>query len=57
MERENADIVIGSKKHPQSKVHYPFLRRLMSFVYQTLNHLLFNLNVIINVNSNYVKFV
>jgi glycosyltransferase involved in cell wall biosynthesis len=45
MEKENADIVIGSKKHPESKVHYPPLRRFMSGVYQILNRILFNLNV------------
>ncbi len=45
MEKENADIVIGSKKHPDSKVHYPPLRRFMSGVYQILNRILFNLNV------------
>src|SRR3989338_4438634 len=45
MKETNADIVIGSKKHPQSKVYYPLLRRLMSFTYQTLNKILFNLDV------------
>jgi glycosyltransferase involved in cell wall biosynthesis len=45
MEKTRADIVIGSKKHPSSKVHYPFIRRLMSFTYQMINRVLFNLNV------------
>jgi glycosyltransferase involved in cell wall biosynthesis len=43
MEKENSDIVIGSKRHPDSKVHYPFLRRVMSKTYQVLNRILFNL--------------
>lgn len=40
-----ADIVIGSKRHPASKVNYPFLRRLTSFGYQLLVRLLFGLSV------------
>lgn len=40
-----ADMVIGSKRHPASKVAYPFLRRLTSFGYQLLVRLLFGLNV------------
>ena len=36
MERENADIVIGSKRHPKSSVRYPWHRRLASVVYFTL---------------------
>jgi glycosyltransferase involved in cell wall biosynthesis len=39
------DIVIGSKRHPQSQVHYPPMRRLQSFVYQVVIKLLFNLDV------------
>lgn len=45
MKRNDADVVIGSKRHPESNVHYPLMRRLMSRVYQTINHFLFNLNV------------
>jgi len=45
IEKENADIVIGSKRHPKSKVHYPPLRRVMSRCYQALNKILFNLEV------------
>lgn len=40
-----ADVIIGSKRHPASKVAYPFLRRLTSFGYQLLVRLLFGLNV------------
>jgi glycosyltransferase involved in cell wall biosynthesis len=39
------DIIIGSKRHPESSVHYPPLRRLYSWGYQHLIHLLFRLNV------------
>jgi len=45
LKKENADIVIGSKRHPDSKVYYPPVRRLMSRTYQLVNKILFNLNV------------
>ena len=45
IEKEDVDIVIGSKRHPNSKVHYPLLRKIMSRTYQTLNKILFNLKV------------
>lgn len=38
-----ADVVIGSKRHPQSKLHYPFKRRVVSSGYFFLIKLLFNL--------------
>lgn len=44
-EKEDADVVIGSKRHPQSVVTYPPIRRLLSFGYQTLTLLLFGLHV------------
>ncbi|MEK7611623.1 MAG: glycosyltransferase [Patescibacteria group bacterium] len=40
-----ADVVIGSKRHPASKVNYPLLRRLTSFGYQLLVRILFSLKV------------
>jgi glycosyltransferase involved in cell wall biosynthesis len=39
------DAVIGSKRHPMSKVAYPTVRKLQSAVYQLVVRLLFNLNV------------
>ena len=45
MRTEEPDIIIGSKRHPESSVHYPPLRRLYSWGYQHLIHLLFRLNV------------
>jgi len=40
-----ADLVIGSKRHPASKVNYPFSRRLYSNLYISLIRLLFGLKV------------
>ncbi len=45
MRESNCDAVIGSKRHPDSKVAYPGLRRLQSAAYQLLVRVLFNLNV------------
>ena len=45
MEKEKADVVVGSKRHPDSKVRYPILRRIMSRTYQIMNKVLFQLNV------------
>jgi len=43
--REDLDFVIGSKRHPDSLVHYPRSRRIASWWYQQLNRLLFRLDV------------
>lgn len=40
-----ADIVVGSKRHPQSKIEYPWFRKLLSYLYQRLIKKLFNVNV------------
>ncbi len=45
MSFHNSDIVIGSKLHPESKVSYPFGRRILSWGYRTLTELLFGLTV------------
>lgn len=42
---ENADIVVGSKLHPESKVNYPLYRTIMSWGYRTLTRILFGLSV------------
>lgn len=41
----NADIVVGSKLHPDSKVNYPNIRKLLSWGYRTLTHLMFGFSV------------
>jgi glycosyltransferase involved in cell wall biosynthesis len=43
--REKLDFVIGSKRHPDSKVHYPASRRASSWIYQQLIRLLFRVDV------------
>jgi glycosyltransferase involved in cell wall biosynthesis len=44
-EFQQADIVIGSKRHHDSKVDYPAYRIVLSWVYQQFVRLLFGLNV------------
>lgn len=41
----DADIIIGSKRHPASKVIYPWQRKVISFGYQQVVRFLFGLNV------------
>lgn len=41
----NADIIIGSKRHPASKVTYPMARRVMSAGYQLIVRILFGLKI------------
>lgn len=43
MEVYNADIIIGSKRHPLSNVDYPWYRRILSYGYQILLRALFKL--------------
>lgn len=45
MQWNDADIVIGSKRHPLSKVHFPTVRRIFSWGYQMLTRMLFSINV------------
>jgi glycosyltransferase involved in cell wall biosynthesis len=45
MEWYKADIVVGSKRHPASKVEYPLIRRIYSTGYQYFCKFLFGLSV------------
>lgn len=45
MEWYGADVILGSKRHPASIVHYPPIRRFVSFVYQQIVAALFGLKV------------
>jgi glycosyltransferase involved in cell wall biosynthesis len=44
-EYENADVVLGSKRHPESKVFYPIYRKILSWGYQKFTKMLFGLDV------------
>jgi glycosyltransferase involved in cell wall biosynthesis len=44
-EFQQADVVIGSKRHPDSKIKYPTYRKILSWGYQRFIRLLFGLNV------------
>ena len=41
----DADIIVGSKRHPASKVEYPWQRRILSIGYQILVRVLFGFKV------------
>lgn len=45
MDFEKADIVVGSKLHPDSKVNYPLIRIILSWGYRTVARVLLNLKV------------
>lgn len=45
MQKSECDAVVGSKRHPDSKVSYPAFRRLQSAIYQLLVRILFNLDI------------
>ena len=45
LELYGADVVIGSKRHPESAVSYPPVRRLYSWGYQLLVRLLFRISI------------
>ncbi len=45
MEWYGADIIVGSKRHPASKVHYPPIRRVLSYGYYCFVRLMFGVNV------------
>lgn len=41
MSFHDADIVLGSKLHPESRVNYPLIRKILSWGYRTLTRLFF----------------
>ncbi len=45
LELFDADIVIGSKRHPASRVNYPYIRRIYSYIYHVMIRLMFGLRV------------
>ena len=45
MEIFDADFVLGSKRHPASKVNYPLKRKIYSWIYHRIIRVLFGLNV------------
>ena len=45
VEERHPDVVLGSKRHPESQVVYPLARRLYSWGYQQLVRVLFHLDV------------
>ncbi|MBI4089352.1 MAG: glycosyltransferase [Candidatus Levybacteria bacterium] len=42
---KNADVIVGSKLHKESKVNYPMIRKILTWGYRHLTHLLFGFNV------------
>lgn len=45
MEWKDADIIVGSKLHPDSEVNYPSGRRILSWGYRALTYILFGFKV------------
>lgn len=45
MEWYNADVIVGSKLHPASKVNYPLQRKILSWGYRLLTRLLFGFKI------------
>ncbi|KKQ95752.1 MAG: Glycosyltransferase, group 2 family protein [Candidatus Woesebacteria bacterium GW2011_GWB1_43_14] len=45
MEWYGADVIVGSKRHPVSKLNYPWFRQILSIGYQVGIRILFNLNL------------
>lgn len=43
MDWYNADVIVGSKRHPVSRVNYPFLRHVLSIGYHLMVKVLFGL--------------
>ncbi len=45
LREDSTQVVIGSKRHPDSRIEYPRRRRVLSRGYETFVHVLFGLNV------------
>ena len=45
MRKYQADMVVGSKRHPRSRVTYPWTRKMLSLAYRLVIKMLFNLSV------------
>jgi glycosyltransferase involved in cell wall biosynthesis len=45
MDWNDADIIVGSKLHPESKVNYPISRKILSWGYRTLTRILFGFKI------------
>ncbi len=45
MKTNNADIMIGSKLHPNSNIKYPPIRKILSWGYRNITRILFGFNV------------
>jgi len=45
MKKYQADMVVGSKRHPRSRVSYPWTRKMLSLAYRLVIKMLFNLSV------------
>jgi dolichol-phosphate mannosyltransferase len=45
MHKYHADMVVGSKRHPHSRVSYPWTRKMLSLAYRLVIKALFNLSV------------
>lgn len=45
MKAEGADVVLGSKRHPESAIHYPWQRKIISNIYYMVNRFLFGIPV------------
>jgi glycosyltransferase involved in cell wall biosynthesis len=45
MDWNKADVIVASKLHPESQVRYPFGRKILSWGYRTLTHVLFGFSV------------